>query len=104
MWKFKYSEHGSTALELNYLFPVTRQHYEILAMFQDQEEKIKKKKKKMGMTPKLHSTCMYMGDPRTCAIFILEWGSNWGSSGFSIIKITVVHQERMSLASTAVLA
>ena len=22
-------------------------------------------------------------DPRTCTIFILEWGSNWGYSGFS---------------------
>ena len=26
---------------------------------------------------------MYKGDPRTCAILILAWGSNWGYSGFS---------------------
>ena len=26
---------------------------------------------------------IYKGDPRTCAIFILAWGSNWGYSGFS---------------------
>ena len=26
---------------------------------------------------------IYKGDPRTCAMFILAWGSNWGSSGFS---------------------
>ena len=25
---------------------------------------------------------IYTGDPRTCAIFILAWASNWGSSGF----------------------
>ena len=28
-------------------------------------------------------TQIYKGDPRTCAIFIPAWGSNWGSSGFS---------------------
>ena len=26
---------------------------------------------------------IYKGDPRTCAIFIPPWGSNWGSLGFS---------------------
>ena len=26
---------------------------------------------------------IYKEDPRTCAIFILAWGSNWGSLGFS---------------------
>ena len=26
---------------------------------------------------------IYTGDTRTCAIFILAWGSKWGSSGFS---------------------
>ena len=26
---------------------------------------------------------IYKGDPRTCAIFILAWSSNWGSSSFS---------------------
>ena len=29
-------------------------------------------------------TYMYKGDPRTCAIFILEWGLHWASSGFPI--------------------
>ena len=33
------------------------------------------------MYPQIHK-----GDPRTCAIFITAWGSNWGSSGFSRIR------------------
>ena len=40
---------------------------------------------------------VYKGDPRTCAILILVWGSNWGIRVFPIIKITVVHQVRMSI-------
>ena len=40
---------------------------------------------------------IYKGDPRTCAIFIPAWGSNWpywGSSGFSRNQntLTVVRQ------------
>ena len=34
--------------------------------------------------------------------FIPAWGSNWGSSGFSVIKITLVRQVCMSPTSTAV--
>ena len=45
---------------------------------------------------------MYKGDPRTCAILIPAWGSNWGYLGFPVIKITVVRQVRMSPTSTAV--
>ena len=45
---------------------------------------------------------IYTGDSRTWAIFIPAWGSNWGSSGFPVIKVTTVHQVRMSPASTAV--
>ena len=43
-------------------------------------------------------------DPRTCATFIPAWGSNWGSLGFPVIKITAVHQVFTSPASTAVWA
>ena len=41
-------------------------------------------------------------DPKTCTILIPAWGSNWGYSGFTIIKITVICQVRMSLASNVV--
>ena len=34
---------------------------------------------------------IYKGDPRTCTILIPAWGSNWGSSGFHVIKVTMVH-------------
>ena len=47
---------------------------------------------------------MFTRDSRTCTIFILAWGSNWGSSGFSVIKITVVHHVRMLPAWTVVWA
>ena len=42
---------------------------------------------------------IYKGDPRTCAIFIPAWGSNWG---FPVIKVTVIRQVRTSPASAVV--
>ena len=52
----------------------------------------------------LFGSQIYKGDPRTCAIFIPVWGSNWRSLGFPVIKIILVLQKRMSPASTAVWA
>ena len=42
----------------------------------------------------------HKGDPRTCTIFIYE-AQIEGLQVFSVIKITVVRQVRMSPASTA---
>ena len=41
-------------------------------------------------TPKI-----YKGDPRTCAIFIPAWGSNWRYFSFPAIRITMICQVRM---------
>ena len=37
-------------------------------------------------------------DPRTCAIFIPAWGSNWGSLVSPVIKIIVVRQVRTCMS------
>ena len=47
---------------------------------------------------------IFTGDPRTCTIFISAKGSNWGSWGFPVIKVTAMHQVRMTPASTAIWA
>ena len=40
-------------------------------------------------------------DTRPCAILIPARGSNWGSSGFPVIKIIVVRQVRKLIECTA---
>ena len=45
-------------------------------------------------------TQIYMRHPRTCAIFIPAWDSNWWSSDFTVIKIIVVRHVRMLPAVT----
>ena len=63
------------------------------------EKKKKKKKKKNGKSAfapaEKYSSYASAGDPRTCAILILAWSSNWVDNGFPTIKIIVILQMHM---------